>query len=774
MNRASDDSEGVGVDDDDDDSDEESEEDDIAADDDSMIEESAADSQTQKHFLDVRYDEIRCRCINLLNLTLLRPMNFDNDILRRELIRALDSIYEHELRGRAALKITEDVSIRQPSLDKGGLAFWDQMQLDAEQPTVKGKEKKTPAVAGKKKTDTVSLEQVNGVYKFMYDQIIGEILHAVEESFMKNDHKLELMARKELEESGFRDLTMHAMLRKDDFNDGGYQGSIVFIDFDDNMFREEAGKSAFACTSLDKFHLLQIIQDVIELGARAIVLIYENTFLRNGNFENIDNGIQLYLSEYLNMEYASVDSFAQLSFHLDDLQRIVDYSTAPCPVFLMANVANPRVVPVAQEIVNEDSLDTEIIPCGYNEYLEETRLALSKQYVEVIESGRSIDISPDPAIALNDVFIRGRQRFGALWINSCHKSIYPTAASILGISVIEGDAFISSQLRETLIWAKILLEKHYLEYYRSTTKVELEKYSAEHSMLADHLNALFPLSQAQLQFMGVIGGELRPDKFQLVDRLIDFIDVLAVTGEVAIPFIAAMRDISFFRMKACDTYREVALQLLKKARMRGVILLVPVDLIVGDTEIGATEKLLSEQKIDPTSRDDGAEYDGDSSVFKLDTNKDSISSMYVYDIGPESIHAIDEAISKVSLVLVWGTAGVCESSSFQSGQRALVESVTAKEESVKAAHHPCTLILGESTVEWFARFYDADGEITGGDGDLVKVGAVSYSQRSNALAKILCLRESNLLSRTRKRASLPSEWTFHETKISSADIEDDE
>lgn len=765
-----------------DDSEEESEEDEESEEegDQPLDEDSAVDSSVnivpQKHPLEVRCDEIKCRCANLVNLTLLRPITVDADVFTREASKILDLVADHESRAKSAVKLPEDVSVRQSSLSRGGLDFWNPILTEPEHPAGKGKDKKPPVVAtGKKKAESASQEQTNAVYKFIYERVMADIYFAAEASFTKNDCDLEQLARDQLRNAGYHELPQLAMLRKEDFNDGGYQGAVVFIDFDDNIFRDETNPSAFKSTSSDKARFLQVVQEVVELGARAIVLIYENTFLKNGNFESIDSAIQRFLSEYLNMDFARIDTLAQLSFHLDDLEKVVDYSSTPCPVFLMANIANPHVAPTAQSIIDEGSVESEIIPCGYDEFMERTKIKLANEYVEVVENNRSVRISPNPATALSDIFQRERARFGAVWIYSCHKSIYPPAASVLSQLGIDSDTYISSQLKESLLWATVIFEMHYLEDYRKMANTtSTEDQATEDSLLCNYALRLFPADSKALKFVSLIGGELRPDKFQLIDHLIDMADVLALTGEVAIPFIAAVRGVSFLRVKNCETHRALARHLLKKARLRGVKVVIPIDLVVGDTEISGVDRLQSEQGVDPSSRDDGAEYEGDSSILKLDVFQETVSDVFVYDIGPSSIRAIEEEVRSASMVLVWGTAGVCESSSFQSGQRAVVECVAAKEGSVTTPLHPKTLVIGESTVEWFSRIYDADGEITGGDGDLAKIGVVSYMQRSNALARVLCLHKSNVLSRTRRRSSVPEDWILYEPKRATTDDNDDE
>jgi hypothetical protein len=211
--------------------------------------------------------------------------------------------------------------------------------------------------------------------------------------------------------------------------------------------------------------------------------------------------------------------------------------------------------------------------------------------------------------------------------------------------------------------------------------------------------------------------------------------------------------------------------------MRGVRLVVPEDVLLGDCESQAVDPCRSDDRLDASSRDDGADYDGDTVLTHLNSSIHEQLDGFMCDIGPDTIRAIDEEVRAASVVLVWGTVGVCEWSCFQNGQRALVESVS-KKETPQNLPVPLSLVIGDSTVEWFSRMSDADGERTEGSGDLVKARIVSYANRNPTLAHTLCLHESrNVLSRVLKRESTLDEWIFLKEpfveKSASLDEEDD-
>jgi hypothetical protein len=75
-----------------------------------------------------------------------------------------------------------------------------------------------------------------------------------------------------------------------------------------------------------------------------------------------------------------------------------------------------------------------------------------------------------------------------------------------------------------------------------------------------------------------------------------------------------------------------------------------------------------------------------------------------------------------------------------------------------------TLLLGDSTVEWFARMSDADGEL---GGDLVKYGRVAFAARQSVfLAGLISMQKSVILERgdVHFRPSLhesEAEWVYN-------------
>lgn len=201
-------------------------------------------------------------------------------------------------------------------------------------------------------------------------------------------------------------------------------------------------------------------------------------------------------------------------------------------------------------------------------------------------------------------------------------------------------------------------------------------------------------------------------------------------------------------------YQSVCANLLAKARLRGVSIILPVDLVVGDECILPDHFSKYSHTTDKDSRDEGGDYEGDTTIVTCESHGTVISG-YPLDLGPVSCQNIRSLISQHHLHLNWGTVGCCELSSFQSGQRSLVESSTSKPSTSSITHN---LIIGESTVEWWSRISDSEGEF---EGDLIKKGVVDLMCRdSSTFSSTISHLPSRHISTILRRLPNLDEWDY--------------
>ena len=354
---------------------------------------------------------------------------------------------------------------------------------------------------------------------------------------------------------------------------------------------------------------------------------------------------------------------------------------------------------------------------------------------------------------------------------------------------IIGNRFVSEELRETFLWSgvlQILPEAVYISTQANSSE-EAEEESPYRS-IGRHLLALFPntLSRGDKpKVVAVVGGKIRADKWRVLDQLIDLVDEIFVAGEICLPFIALSGRVALTQHTAlCAQNRSISSALLQKARLRGVRLNLPVDLVHGDEPLSLSHIAKGFANIPSDSRGEGADYEGEAKLVSISsesaTEVMTVVDGFVYDIGVESSTLLKQVVSTADLLCVWGTVGVCEVSGFQSGQTALVEasnqltahalleaSIGSPAQTLPMATPPKdplrVLLLGESTVEWFARIADSDGEL---GGDLSEAGLVTYCSRDSAVfCGLLGLYPSNAVNGTKAqsaegRVSMAYEFSF--------------
>jgi hypothetical protein len=220
-------------------------------------------------------------------------------------------------------------------------------------------------------------------------------------------------------------------------------------------------------------------------------------------------------------------------------------------------------------------------------------------------------------------------------------------------------------------------------------------------------------------------------------------------------------------------------KILEKVRVRGINLILPSDGVIGDEPASYDMLRKCYTNVDKDGRDEGGDYDGDTVVKVFSDISSTVVDGYLYDIGPSSCQSIREQILACSVHLNWGTMGRCELSSFQGGQKALVITGIPKnpssEEPVKNAPlsvpKPHNIVIGDSSVEWWGRISDSEGEY---EGDLIKRHAASYfSRESSGVCGVLCNLPSHTLENTLYRESNSNEWDYF-SKLRVVVVEEEE
>jgi len=170
-------------------------------------------------------------------------------------------------------------------------------------------------------------------------------------------------------------------------------------------------------------------------------------------------------------------------------------------------------------------------------------------------------------------------------------------------------------------------------------------------MASELENAEKVLNHPERPFTAIMGGAKVSDKILLIEKLLDKVDNLIIGGGMAYTFAKAQGGEIGTSLLEADK-QELSLELIEKAKAKGVKLILPVDTVIADKFANDADKK------DVTSGQIPADWMG-------------------LDIGPKSVTLFQDVI-KNSKTLLWnGPMGVFEMESFEVGTKAVAEAVVA-------------------------------------------------------------------------------------------------
>ncbi|GGI29269.1 phosphoglycerate kinase [Pedobacter mendelii] len=170
-------------------------------------------------------------------------------------------------------------------------------------------------------------------------------------------------------------------------------------------------------------------------------------------------------------------------------------------------------------------------------------------------------------------------------------------------------------------------------------------------MASELENAEKVLNHPERPFTAIMGGAKVSDKILLIEKLLDKVDNLIIGGGMAYTFAKAQGGEIGTSLLEADK-QELSLELIEKAKAKGVNLILPSDTVIADKFANDADK-----------------RDVDSGQIPAD--------WMGLDIGPKSI-ALFQDVIKNSKTLLWnGPMGVFEMENFEAGTKAVAEAVVA-------------------------------------------------------------------------------------------------
>jgi phosphoglycerate kinase len=175
--------------------------------------------------------------------------------------------------------------------------------------------------------------------------------------------------------------------------------------------------------------------------------------------------------------------------------------------------------------------------------------------------------------------------------------------------------------------------------------------AAGYLMAAELTNADKVIKHAERPFTAIMGGAKVSDKIMIIENLLDRVDNLLIGGGMVFTFFKAMGG-SIGNSLCEDDKLELALQLIEKAKAKGVNLVLPVDSVVADA------------------------FSNDANTKVADNTAIEAGWMGL-DLGPKAIAQFTEVIANSKTVLWNGPAGVFEMPKFEAGTKAVAEAIVA-------------------------------------------------------------------------------------------------
>ena len=193
-------------------------------------------------------------------------------------------------------------------------------------------------------------------------------------------------------------------------------------------------------------------------------------------------------------------------------------------------------------------------------------------------------------------------------------------------------------------------------------------------MASEVKNADKVLNHPERPFTAIMGGAKVSDKILLIEKLLDKVDNLIIGGGMAYTFSRAQGGEIGTSLLEADK-QDLALELIQKAKEKGVQLILPVDTIVAD------------------------KFDNNAEKKEVVSGKIPADWMGL-DIGSKTIELFSDVLKNSKTILWNGPMGVFEMENFEVGTRAVAEAVVAATENNGAF----SLIGGGDSAAAIAKF----------------------------------------------------------------------
>jgi len=196
-------------------------------------------------------------------------------------------------------------------------------------------------------------------------------------------------------------------------------------------------------------------------------------------------------------------------------------------------------------------------------------------------------------------------------------------------------------------------------------------------MASELENAEKVLNHSVKPFTAIMGGAKVSDKIELIEKLLEKVDNLIIGGGMAYTFSKALGG-RIGKSLLEEDKMPLALELIEKAKKKGVNLVLPVDSVIADSF-------------------------SNNAKTEVKPNNEIPDEWMGLDIGPQSVQNFKTVIAESKTILWNGPMGVFEFASFEKGTKAVAEAIV--DTTRKGAY---SLIGGGDSAAAIAKFHLSD------------------------------------------------------------------
>eukprot|EP00939_MAST-03C_sp_MAST-3C-sp1_P005327 g5327.t1 len=202
------------------------------------------------------------------------------------------------------------------------------------------------------------------------------------------------------------------------------------------------------------------------------------------------------------------------------------------------------------------------------------------------------------------------------------------------------------------------------------------------------------LNKPSRPFLLILGGAKVNDKIKLIHNMLDKVDAMIIGGGMAFTFLKHVRNANIGASLYDAEGGLLVTDIMAKAQARGVTVHLPTDFILADT------------------------FAADAKVGAADLENGGVPEGWMgLDIGPKTVKAYQEAVSKAKTVVWNGPMGVFEFKNFSMGSKGVLDAVVRATQSGDAIS-----VIGGGDTATCAKKFGAVGKVshisTGGGASL--------------------------------------------------------